>query len=56
MRPIAYFCRLRAWAKCCSFHGAEHLVELGAANVTAVHNDSRDLLCVGNIFEGVGGK
>jgi hypothetical protein len=44
------------WTKCRSFHAAEHLVEVGAAKVTAVHDDSGDLLRVGDIFEGVGGK
>jgi len=38
------------------FHAAQHLVEFGAVEVPAVHDDTGNLLRVGNIFERVGGK
>src|SRR2546422_9292132 len=38
------------------FHTPHHLVEIGAAKVTAVHDDRGNLLRVGNIFERIRGK
>jgi len=38
------------------FDAAEHLVKIGTAKVLAVHDDSGNLLRIGNVFQGVGGK
>jgi hypothetical protein len=44
------------WAMRGRFHAAEHLVEFGAVEVSAIQNDACDFLRVGNVFEGIGGK
>src|SRR5437762_6735568 len=38
------------------FHAAKHLVEFGAIEISAVHDDTGDLLRVGNVIERIGRK